>query len=31
MVNGQGVVCPLTLVHGTLTRVQGWVGGVGVR
>jgi len=30
MVNGQGVVCPLTVVHGTLTRVQGWDIGVGV-
>jgi len=23
-----GVVCPLTVAHGTRTRVQGWVGGV---
>jgi len=29
MVNGQGVVCPLTVVHGTRTRVQGGVGKVG--
>ena len=28
-VHGQGVVCPLTVVHGTRTRVQGGVGKVG--
>jgi len=30
MVNGQRVLCPLTVVHGAWTRVQGWVSGVGV-
>ena len=29
MVNGQGVVCPLTVVHGAWTRVSSWVGEVG--
>ena len=31
MVNGQRVVCPLTVVHGALIRVQWWVGGVGIK
>jgi len=31
MVNGQWVVRPLTVVHGTLPRVQGWFGGFAVK
>ena len=30
LVNGQGVVCPLTVVNGTRTRVQWWIIVIGV-